>query len=56
MYSYKICLGSSTDPGYIQNRDITNRVIKRLRCMHAKLLNKRSYTEECYHDPGILDK
>ena len=25
-------LGSSTDPCYIQNRAITNRVIKRLRC------------------------
>ena len=26
-------LGSSTDPCYIQNRVITNRVIKRLRCI-----------------------
>ena len=28
-------LGSSTDPCYIQNRVITNRVIKRLRCRIA---------------------
>ena len=27
-------LGSSTDPCYIQSRVITNRVIKRLRCIY----------------------
>ena len=32
-------LGSNTDPCYIQNRVITNRVIKRLRCTFIFFLN-----------------
>ena len=31
-------MGSSTDPCYIQNRVITNRIIKRLRCISLLMI------------------
>ena len=36
-------LGSSTDPCYIQNRVIMNRVIKRLRCTNLCIFKEDLY-------------
>ena len=37
-------LGSSNEPCYIQNRVITNRVIKRLMCTHDKIVPQVKFT------------